>query len=149
MFDIASTCRAVQAHLRDSDLFASVEIERPLEPPGEGPSATIHCESMRVAETTLQSAIEVHVLAVRIYQGQFADGREVTEIQGAELVSKVLDLFYEDFTFGARVRAVDVAGMYGTGLSASWTDEDVSEQPVHLAEITLPIIVDSATSFAA
>ena len=150
-FDAAATMNAVKAHLTDAspELFFAVEIARPVTPVGEGPTASIHVESMSVVETTLVRAIELHLLKVRVYQAAHTQALETRETEAARIVSEVMDLLYEDFTLGGRVRNVDVAGQYGTPLGATFGPDEIGEAEYHVADITLPIIVDSATDFVA
>jgi hypothetical protein len=148
-FNIRSTIAVIKDALVDSGLFFSVEIARPGHPVGEGPSATIHGESMRVVGTTLTNPIEVHVLKVRIWRAMNTLGDQERELEAMTLTSQVLDLLYGDFTLGAGIRAVDVAGIHGDTLAASFTDDNIETAQYHIADITVPLIVDSATAFAA
>jgi hypothetical protein len=150
-WDVATTARLVQTHLEDSNLFFSVDIERPGQPRGEGPSATIEIVGMRVAETTLTYPIELHTLRVRLWRAMNTAGAEAVELERATLTSQVLDLFYGDFALGGNIRNVDVGGQYGEPLAASFVDEtlDDSNARYHIADITLPLIVDGATAFVA
>jgi len=147
-FDITLTAQALQTHLQGSDLFASVDIGRPNSPVGDGPSARITIDSMRVVDTVLNAAIELHVLKVKIYLGAYSFGEQSRELQASTLTSEVLDLLYEDFTLGGRVRNVDIGGQYGS-IEVDFVDEETTDQPTHVADITVPIIVDSSTVFVA
>lgn len=142
---------AVRDALRDASpqLFYEVEIARPITPVGEGPVASIHVDAMRVVEVTLSTAIELHTLRIRIYQAAHTQALETRETEAARLVNEVMDLLYEDFTLGGRARNVDVAGQYGAGLSATFGPDDIDGAPYHVADIVLPIIVDSATALVA
>lgn len=148
-FNITATAQALQTHLKDSRLFSDVEIGTPNSPPGEGPVARIAFTSMFVAETTLTTAIEVHVLEVAVYLGSYVYGEQSRELQSSILVSNVMDYLYEDFTLGGAVRNVDVGGQYGTGLEVEFEDEEIVEQSARVARISVPVIVDSATSLVA
>lgn len=146
-FDIAATCRAIQTHLVDSELFFKADISRPIHPVGVGPTATIQGESMRVVAVTT-TAIELHVVKVRIWRARDSSGEEVRELEAMELTTQVLDLFYGDITLGAGIRNVDIAGEYGDGIVVSFEDDDIETAPYHVADITLPLVVDSATVLA-
>ena len=157
-FDIAASAVVVQDALRamttdGRDTFASVEIERPGIPRGEGPSATIQFNGMRVVGTTLTNPIEVHNLTVRLWRAQNTAGGQSKELEATQITSQVLDMLYGDFTLGAGIRAVDVAGIYGDSIEARFEDEDIptagGNASYHIADITVPLIVDSATAFVA
>ena len=148
-FDIEATARVVQDALKDSRLFFSVEIARPGQPVGEGPSATISGESMRVVSTTLTNAIELHTLKVTLWRAMNTAGEEARELEAMTLASQVMDLFYEDFQLGGNIRAVDVGGIHSGGLEVDFTERNIDAAPYHIADITLPLIVDSATAMVA
>ena len=147
-FDIKATLEAVQTLLEGSKLFKTVEIGRPESPVGDGPMATIHGESMEVVGVT-NHAIELHTLGIRIFQAQHSDALETLETDGWALVSQVMDLFYGDFELGGKIRNVDIAGQYGAPLSVDRNAEDIDTSPYYVAEITLPLVVDSTTLLVA
>ena len=147
-FDITSTARAIQTHLQGSGLFYSVDIGRPSQPPGEGPSATIHGDSYRVLHVT-SHPVEQHVLKVRIYRAQHTLGDESKELEAMTVTGSVMALFFGDFTLGANIRNVDVAGEFGVELSAQFTDDDVAGASYHITEITIPLVVDNTTVLVA
>lgn len=151
MFDSTATMEALRDALRlaSPELFFAVEIARPVTPVGEGPTASIHVEQLRVAETTLVTTIELHVLHIRIYQSAHTSALETRETEAARLVNEVMDILYEDFTLGGRVRNIDVAGQYGTPLGAVFGPDEIEAAPYHVADITIPIIVDSTTLLVA
>ena len=152
-FDIDTTAKLVQTNLKalkDSSnrpLFFSVEIARPGQPVGEGPSATIHGESVRVVETTLTNPIELHTLHVVLWRAMNTSGEQARELEAMTLAGTVMDYIYGDFTLGAGVRAVDVGGIYGSGFEASFEPGNIEAAEYHVADITVPLIVDSSTAF--
>ena len=148
-FDIATTLDAVQTHLDGSGLFFETHIGQPTSAVGEGPIAAIFGDTVSVVDTTLNSTIEQHVLTIRLYQGTHIGAVETLEKDGWSLVSQVMDLFYGDFQLGANIRNVDVAGEYGTSLSASRDEEAIETTPYYVADIVLPLIVNSATTLVA
>jgi len=148
-FDITDTARVVQNALKDSHLFFSVEIARPGQPVGEGPSATICGESMRVVSLTLTNAIELHTLKVTLWRAMNTAGEEARELEAMTLASQVMDLLYTDFQLGGNIRAVDVGGINSGGLEVSFEDRNIEAAPYHIVDITLPLIVDSTTAMVA
>jgi hypothetical protein len=150
-FDVTATMRAVETHLKDAEnadgnaLFKGVSIRRTRSALPTGPSAAISVESARVVETTLTNAIELHQLRVRLFRASNIRSEETTVTQSADLVSQVFDLFYGDITLGGRVRNIDVGGQYSSGLEVRWDEEMVAETDYYVADISLPLIVDSET----
>lgn len=154
-FDIEASARVVQEALRALEaadgeaVFFSVEIATPEHPVGVGPSATIAGESMKVVSLTLTNAIELHVLKVTLWRAQNSIGEEARELEAMRIASQVMDLFYGDFQLGGNIRAIDVGGIHSGGLEVSFEPREIENAPYHIADITLPLIVDSATALAA
>lgn len=150
-FNVTATMRAVETHLKEAEdadgnrILKTVSIRRTRNALPTGPSAAISVESARVVEATLQTAIELHQLRVRLFRASNIRAEETIVTNSADLVSQVFDLFYEDLTLGGRVRNIDVAGQYGAGLEVRWDDEVIAETDYYVADILLPLIVDSET----
>jgi hypothetical protein len=148
-FDITATMQAIQTHLRDSNLFRGVDIINVTSPPPVGPYAALEPVSMSVVSTTLTNPIEVHVVRVSLYLAPYLQNDQNRVLLSSTLTSEVMDLLYGDFELGGNIRNIDVAGQYGAGLEVEFVDEEVATTPTHIATITVPLIVDSATSFVA
>ena len=152
--DIATTMGVVQTHLEgatDSEgqpLFVEVAIGGPTMAEPDGPSARITAGPMQVVAVTAHP-IELHVVNVLLYRARFTDAEEDRETETAHFVSRVADLFYGDFSLGGNVRNIDVAGEHGQPMAVEFTQEDVGDAPFHVATLTLPLVVDSATSLVA
>jgi hypothetical protein len=144
---IATTVRYVRDLLKDAEprLFRYVAIGRLTEGPGEGPSATVFPERRGIAELTLTNPIEIHQLKVRIFRAKYTSGDETREIESLDLVDAVADYLYENFTLDGGIRNIDLGGEHSGGFEIAWMDTDEGETTYHLADITLPLIVDSAT----
>lgn len=149
-FDILASMQAVQTHLQGSDLFREVLIKQYSSPPPVGPAAAIRPQRMYVASTTLTNPIEVHVVLVSLYYASYTQNDQDRATKAATLASAVADLIYADFTLGGRVRNVDFGGQYGSGFEVDFIPlEEIADIPTHVAEITLPLIVDGGTAFVA
>lgn len=154
-FDFATVLETVRNHLEGATdangqpLFATALIGEPNGPEPAGASARVTVRSAEVVSTTLTHAIELHTLNVRLYRGEYVSDEQVREVDTAVFVSRVMDLFYGDFTLGAGIRNIDIGGQHSSGLSVEFTTDETREATYHVADITLPLIVDSATTFAA
>ena len=148
-FDITTSMEVMQTALVGSDLFRGVDIRHVDTAPPAGPYAALEPVSMSVVSTTLTSAIEVHVVKVALYLAPFLQDQQNRVLKASILTSQVADLFYGDFTLGGNVRNIDIAGQYGTPLEVEFVDVETADVPTHVANITVPLIVDSGTSFVA
>lgn len=154
-WDVSTTMTALKTTLEgavDSDgapRFKRVEIGYPLAPPPVGPSAYIAWTGIVTPELRMNRSVEVHMLSVRLFQAPFTNALQTIEIAGAQLVGAVADLLYADFTLGAAVRNIDFGGRYGEGFSAERDLSAVEEIPYYVADLTIPVVVDSATALVA
>lgn len=151
-FDITTVTQTLQTHLRNSGLFFRVDIGNP-QTTGtrtpRGPYAAIYPVRVDVVGTTLTNPIEVHTLSVRLYRSTYALSREERVLEPARIAQQAMDLLNVDYSLGGGIRAVDVAGIYGQGLQVEFTDEATQDSVNHIADITVPLIVDSSTAYVA
>lgn len=147
-FDIGGTVAYVKRLLEATDLFNEVLIGRLTSPTGEGPSATIYAESLRVVELTLNTAIELHTLKVRIYRARYSEGDDTRELEALTLVGQVIDLLYGKLALDGSPRNIDIGGQYGTPIEIVWVDQDEAQGTYHIADLSLPLIADNATALA-
>lgn len=145
-FDITDTAEVVRLHLEGSELFWRADIAYPTSPPPEGPYAAVYPESMRVVGTTLTNPMELHTLKIRLYRAPYTLDDSERVLESARIASQVAALLYADFTLGAGIRNIDL-GQYSSGLSVEFTDEETANTPYHVADITLPLVVDPDTAF--
>lgn len=145
-FDISATAEVVRLHLEASELFWRAEIAYPTSPPPEGPYAAVYPISMQVVGTTLTNPIELHTLRIQLYRAPYTLDDSERVLESARIASQVAALLYADFTLGANARNIDL-GQYSSGVNVEFTDEDTANTPYHVANITLPIVIDPDTAF--
>lgn len=143
-FDITTTAGVVKTHLEGLGVFFKVDIARPMPGRPQGPYAVIYPESMAVLETTLTNTVERHVLRIEVHVSPTASDHQEAVLKGARIVQQVIDACFGDFTLGGNVRNVDVSGV-----EVAFVERDEAEAPTHVADITLPLIVDGEQAFAA
>lgn len=148
-FDVTATCLAIQTALQALNLFIAVDVTRQTSPPLDGPYATIWPASAKVVEVTLTRTVELHTLTVRLYRNQWSQDEQERVLESPRLAAQVMDVFVGDFDLGSNIRNVDVGGQYGAALTVDFTDELTAMTPTHVADITVGLIVDGATNFAA
>lgn len=149
-FDASNTLDAVAGHLLASGYLRDVMIGEPKSPPsGDQLTASVFLNSISVAEVTLGTTIESHVLMLRIFRNMLAEPTETMEKEFAKAVSSILSDIIGEFDLGGSVRSIDVAGIYGPSIAVSYGYLDLGGTMFRIADITLPLIVDdSATTTA-
>tara|TARA_R110000744_G_scaffold158398_1_gene274372 strand:- start:157 stop:612 length:456 start_codon:yes stop_codon:yes gene_type:complete len=149
-FDASNTLDSIAGHLLASGYLQSVLIGEPKSPPsGNQFAACVFLNSINVAQLTLGTTIESHVLTLRIYRNMLAEPTETMEKELAKMVSSVLADLIGEFDLGNSIRSIDVGGQYGAGVSVNYGYLDLGGTMFRIADITLPLIVDdSATTTA-
>ena len=151
-FDPSVPVLALQAVLVASSVFpGGVLIGEPFSPP-VGLTAAIFFMDVDPAQTTLGSTIDVWTLQVRIYAraGMTPVDASKVEISVAQGVQTVLSALAGGFTLSGSMRAIDWAGEEaGRKLSVKWGHLVVSGTIFRMVDITVPLIVDDAATFAA
>ena len=149
-FDASNTLDAVAGHLLASGYLRDVMIGEPKSPPsGDQLTASVFLNSISVAEVTLGTTIESHVLTLRIFRNMLAEPTNTMEKEFAKAVSSILSDIIGEFDLGGSVRSIDVAGIYGSSIAVNYGYLDLGGTMFRIADITLPLIVDdSATTTA-
>lgn len=143
-FDITTTAGVVKTHINGTGDYFKADIGMPSGGRPQGPYAGIYPQSMSVEEVTLTTTVERHTLRIELHVSPTARTDQERVLEAARLTSEFLDLIYADYSLGGNVRAVDVAG-----IAVDFIDRIDAEVPTHVADITLPLIVDGTTAFAA
>ena len=149
-FDASNTLDAVAGHLLASGYLRDVMIGEPKSPPnGDQLTASVFLRSINVAEVTLGTTIESHVLMLRVFRNMLAEPTESMEKEFAKAISSILSDIIGEFDLGGSIRSIDIAGMYGASVSVNYGYMDLGGTMFRIADITLPLIVDdSATTTA-
>ena len=149
-FLIKDTLVQIQTYLVKSGYFGSVLIGEPKAPPSaEGLTAAVFVNSASVAQLTMGTTIESHVLTIRIYRNKLAEPVEEIEFDLAEAVSEVSNDLLGDIDLGARVRAIDVGGIYAQPYQTTWGYVTISGMSFRVADIVFGLIVDDSATLVA
>lgn len=138
----------VLSHLSTQGSIKRAQVGEPKSPPIDVLTACIIMDGIRTPTTVLDARVLVYDVTVRLYRNFLDDGTR-TEQEMARAVGEVMEAFAGDFTLGGNARAVDIGGMYGRGVEATWGHVDMSGTIFRVADITVPIIIDPAAEFAA
>ena len=153
-FNIKATLDAIASHISRSGYVSDVQIGEPVAPPDaiDKLHAAIYMASATVVDLTLSSTIEQHVVTVRLYRraafGQGDDAGEV-EQEMALAVSQIVSNLIGEFDLGATMRAIDVGGTYGTGITSAFGYVQIGTTMFRIVDITVPLIVDGSATQAA
>ena len=148
-FDITSTLRTVESYLSASGYVPSVQIGEPKSPPKSELSAAIFMTSVGIAQLTLNTTIEKHVVTIRLYRNMLSEPQENIELELAKVVQDIASDLLGDFDLGATIRNVDAGGEHGTSLSTTWGYLDVGGTMYRVADINLPLTVDDSATLVA
>ena len=146
-FLIKDTLVQIQTYLVKSGYFSSALIGEPKAPPrGEGLAAAVFLNSAAVAELTMGTTIESHVVTIRVYRDMLKEPVEEIEFELAAAVSEVTNDLLGDIDLGARVRAIDVGGIYAAPYRTNWGYVEVSGSMYRVADIVFGLIVDDSAA---
>lgn len=150
MFDILPTMRSVQSKAAESGYFHTVELGEPKSSlQGHGMEAYIWMDSVAVAGTTLNYAIEIHTVTLRLYMPMLTGDTLEDEVEMDAAVNQVKRNLAADFDLGGTVRNVDFAGQHSGGLESVTGFVDLSGTQYRIVDITLPVIVDDIAELVA
>ena len=153
-FNIKTTLSAIASHVSRTGYAGDVQIGEPVNAPEATDKvfAAIFMNSATVVELTLGTTIELHTVTLRIMKrapiGAGDDSGAVVE-ELALVVSQVSSNLIGEFDLGGTIRAIDVGGQYGEGISATWGYATIAQTVFRVVDISLPLIVDDSGTQAA
>jgi len=141
--DAAGIVDAVISHALASGLFETVSGHEPKKAPGTGITAAVWLQSISPVPTGsgLTSTTGRVELRVRIYQNMLSEPQDDIDPAITAAVDALMTAYSGDFTFGGRVRNVDLLGQAGAPLGgqAGYLPQDGKLYRVF--DITLPVVV--------
>src|SRR3990167_417152 len=146
-FSIKATLQAITSYLAASGHVKVARLGEPKAPP-ENVTAAVFMSSVSVAQLTLGTTIERHVVTIRLYRNMLDESADV-ELELARIVSEISGNLLGEFDLGATIRNVDAGSQYGTGLSSRWGYVDVGGTMFRVADMLLPLIVDDSATLTA
>src|SRR3989304_120311 len=117
-FSIKASLQAITSSPAASGYVKVARLGEPKAPP-ENVTAAVFMSSVAVAQLTLGTTIEQHVVTIRLYRNMLDESGAV-EIELARIVSEISSDLLGEFDLGATIRNVDAGGQYGTGLATRW-----------------------------
>jgi len=150
-FNISDTLDVVLGHVASSGHVSGSSLGEPVIPP-EGVERLFGSVYMRSTSVLIVygdgATQESHVVVVRLYRPVLREPVADGERELAIAASELLEDLAEDFTLGATVREIDVAGgQGGVSLGSEWGHIEMGNLMYRVVDITVPVIVDdSATS---
>ena len=153
-FNIQSTLDAITSHISRSGYVADASVGEPVSPPDavDRLHAAIYMSGATIAELTLTNTIEVHTVVCRLYRrAAFGQGDDAGDVEKdvALAVSEISSNLVGEYDLGATIRNIDIAGQYGTGLSAVWGYITIGSTVFRTVDLTIPVVVDDSATQAA
>ena len=146
-FLIKATLQQIETYLQRSGYFSTVMVGEPKSPPeGDKMAAAVFMRSAAVVSTTLNGTIEVHAVNVRLYRNMLKEPVADIEYEMTEGVSEVSTDLLGDVNLGDRIRAIDVAGIHGSGYRTDFGYADVGGVMYRVADIQFGLIVDDSAT---
>jgi len=149
-FLILDALEVIRTNLLTTNYFADVTVGEPKSAPEKAQlTAHIWMDAISNPTTTLDKTIQVYGINLRIMAGAFEEPTSLLETSLAEAVSKADESLFADFTLGGKVRAIDVAGIYGVSYRVDFGYTEIDGTIFRMASFTIPLIVDDLATVAA
>lgn len=148
-FNIKDTLDVIHGYLVASGHVTRAQVGEPKSPPTEFLTGAVFMLSTVITKAYLQTQEESHVVQVRLYIDMLHEPTEEIEFRLALAVAEIVDDLIGDFSLGANIREVDIAGMNGTPLATTWGYVGISQRIYRIVDITLPLNVDNAVAAVA
>jgi len=149
-FAIRDSVEVMHSHIARQGYITQHQVGEFTAPPIAELSAAVWPDSVGIAETTLNSLVEIHTLTVRIMIDwlRYKDAEREYKIMDAQ--SRFLTDLVEDFQLGGNIRAIDFAGMYGASVSIDWGRIDIGSPSkiYRVVDMRIPLIIDSTDTLA-
>jgi len=151
-FNISATLDVVLSHVAASGHVSSYSLGEPVGPPeGIKLHGAVYMRGTRVLLVYLDGDTrESHIVVVRLYRPVLREPTHMSETELALAAAELMEDLVEDFSLGATVREIDVAGgKSGESIASDWGHVDIASVMYRVVDITVPIIVDGSATAAA
>lgn len=149
-FNLTATLDALLTHLAGSGHFEHVQVGEPKSPPSTtGLTGAIFISNLVTNDLTFQLGVEVHTVTVRCYLNMMHEPQKDVELKIAEAISKIITDLLGDWNLSTAIDHIDSAGQFGSGIDVNFSYLDVGGTMFRLADITVPMVVDSAVALTA
>ena len=147
-FNISDTLGVIQSHLASSGYFQLTQIGRPRQlPRGAAFSASIWLRRTTIPIVTLKTAIKLYTIVIRVYRDMLAEPTESIELDLSDIISRQAATLTGDFSLGANVRNIDIGGIRGTPMRATWGHESVGGVMYRTADLIFGLEVNDTANF--
>ena len=150
-FDISDTLDQVLSHAAASAHCDAWSLGEPITPPaGQRLHAAVYMRDTDTVSLYLDGGtLEVHNVILRLYRPVLREPIANSERELAQAASDLRQDLVEDFTLGAKVREIDVAGAIGgEGLGTEWGHVVIDNVMFRIVDIRIPIVVDDSATAA-
>lgn len=125
--------------------FENVNTHEPKTAPGNGLNCSIWVDTIKPVQTSgLNSTSGLVTFFIRVYNSMLAEPQDDIDPAITKAVTSLMGAYTGDFDFGtvAGVRAIDVLGAYGEGLSAQAGYMEISNKMFRVMVLNLPIVIN-------
>lgn len=137
---------AVESHALASGLFDAVNTHEPKAAPGSGLSCSVWLQNIAPAQggSGLNQTSARIELSVRLYTNMITEPADMIDPDLLAACIALMEDYSGDFELSSvsSVRAIDLLGTYGTGLSSDAGYLNLDGQLYRVITITLPIVVN-------
>ena len=153
-FSIKVSMQTVMDHFAKSGRFGGgVQIGEYANPPtAQGQAGMAMAVMFEGASVILMAAggetRERHRVVARVYRAANAEPKADVETDIAFATSLIMGDIIGDYTLGGEILEVDIAGIYGEGLTATAGHLEVGGVMYRIVDITLSLLVDASATAA-
>lgn len=140
---IVGITASVQSHAQDLGLFEVVTLHEPKSKPANGLTCAIWADEIKPAPgaSGLAATAVLVVMSVRLYTPMLQQPYDEIDSDMLAALDALMGAYSNAFTLEGQVRNVDLAGEFGTGLSAEAGYINQDSKLFRVMTISLPLIV--------
>tara|TARA_Y100000310_G_scaffold50965_1_gene47025 strand:- start:2057 stop:2512 length:456 start_codon:yes stop_codon:yes gene_type:complete len=149
-FNLTATLNALLTHLAGAGHFEQVQIGEPKSPPSTtGLTGAIFIANLVTNDITFQLGIEVHTVTIRCYLNMMHEPHKDIELKLAGAISKIITDLLGDWNLSTAIKHIDSGAEFSSGIDVGFSYLDVGGTMFRVADITVPMVVDSAVALTA
>lgn len=134
----------VTSKMETLGIFEDVTQHEPKSPPVNGITAAVWVQSIAPVgrASGLSATSGIVLLYVRVYTNFLQMPLDGIDPDILTATTTVMSAFSGGFSLGGSVRAIDLLGMYGQGMSAQAGYADLNKTMYRIMTVTLPVIIN-------
>lgn len=146
-YNIKRTLEIMLNVLKTSGYFPHASVGEPKAPPKAKISAHIWVDHTSVVDVFLDAPRELHTVIIRVYKDMIEIPEDKIELEMADAVSAILNMFYGKFTLDDAVLSIDIGGIYEKPVHTEWGHVKVGNLMYRIVDVYMSMIVDQTSQF--